>query len=85
MQTDGTLVGLSNPDAASPTFSAPGLEGVLTFQLTVTDTFELADLDNTTVTITNQAPSADAGAPQTVHSGTVILDGSGAAIPTAMP
>jgi uncharacterized repeat protein (TIGR01451 family) len=79
LQTGGTLVGLSDPTDVSPTFTAPSLEGVLTFQLTVTDTFGAVDSDTTTVTIANAAPSADAGAPQTVHAGTVTLDGSASA------
>ena len=80
-QTEGTLVALSDPTVASPTFVAPLLEGVLTFQLLVTDTFGLADLDTTTVAVGNSAPIADAGLPQTVHTGTVTLNGTGSSDP----
>ncbi|MBN1139508.1 MAG: DUF11 domain-containing protein, partial [Anaerolineae bacterium] len=79
VQTDGTPVTLSNPATASPTFTAPATMGVLTFELTVTDPFGLQDSDTTTVTVANAAPTADAGSPQTVHSGTVTLDGSASA------
>ena len=50
-QTGGTAVTLSDAGAISPTFTAPTTPGVLTFTLTVTDTFGLADSDVTTVEI----------------------------------
>jgi uncharacterized repeat protein (TIGR01451 family) len=50
-QVGGTAVTLSDPAAVNPTFTAPSTPGVLTFTLTVTDTFGLADSDTTTVTV----------------------------------
>jgi uncharacterized repeat protein (TIGR01451 family) len=51
-QTGGTAVALSSSTAVSPTFTAPSALGeMLTFTLTVTDTFGVAHSDVTTVTI----------------------------------
>jgi PKD repeat protein len=41
-QTSGTEVTLSNPTAASPTFTAPSTSGTLVFTLVVTDSYGLA-------------------------------------------
>ena len=72
-QTSGTNVTLSTTTAAKPTFTAPsGLasNATLTFRLTVTDTGALTATDTVTVTVVaasnNQAPTANAGADQTV-------------------
>jgi uncharacterized repeat protein (TIGR01451 family) len=86
VQTDGTTVTLSDDTAASPTFTAPLVEGVLTFALTVTDTFGLDDLDTTTVTVVNDAPIADAGAYQAaIPDSLVALDGAGSSDPDGDP
>ena len=50
-QIGGTTVTLSGATTVSPTFTAPGSSGVLTFSLTVTDTGNLTDTDITTVTV----------------------------------
>ena len=51
-QTGGTPVALSSSTAVSPTFTVPSVPGeMLTFTLTVTDTFGVAHSDVTTVTI----------------------------------
>ena len=82
VQTDGTAVTLSDDTAASPTFTAPLVEDVLTFSLTVTDTFDAFDSDTTTVTIVNYAPSADAGTYQmALPDSLVTLDGGGSSDP----
>jgi lysophospholipase L1-like esterase len=83
-QTAGTGVGLSDATAQSPTFTSPAdiAGGVLTFSLTVTDddgATSTADTVDITVSA-NEAPTADAGADQTVSSlETVTLDGSASA------
>jgi CSLREA domain-containing protein len=51
-QTSGPAVTLSSPTAASPSFTAPGSLGALTFQLAVTDSTGLADATPDEVTIT---------------------------------
>jgi hypothetical protein len=51
MQSGGISVTLSSSTAISPTFVAPTSTGVLTFALTVTDSFGLADTDIVTVTV----------------------------------
>ncbi len=84
-QTGGVTVTLSGATTVSPTFTAPAASGVLTFTLTVTDTGGLTDTASTIVTI-NAAPTADAGAPQTVNPGDgVTLDGSASSDPNGDP
>jgi len=51
-QTGGTSVILSNAAAVSPSFTAPSTPTVLTFTLTVTDTYGLADATPDMVVIT---------------------------------
>lgn len=84
-QIGGTAVTLSNATAISPTFTAPGGLGLLTFQLVVTDQFGLAsDPDIVTVQINaNNAPVANAGTNQSgIKPGqTVTLTGSGSLDP----
>ncbi len=78
-QTAGPAVTLSDPSAASPTFTAPGDPAVLTFTLMVTDSFGLPapEPDEVAITVNNQPPLADAGTNQTVSTMVpVMLDGS---------
>ena len=80
-QIGSPAVTLSSATAASPTFTAPAVEGdtPLTFSLTVTDSLgRPSAADTVTVTVANNtAPTADAGADQTVTEGvTVTLDAS---------
>ena len=83
---------LTGANTANPTFTAPALAAgdadlTLTFELIVTDSLGLASTaDTVTITVTapaNQAPVADAGAAQTVASGTdpVTLDGTASSDP----
>jgi hypothetical protein len=84
-QIAGPSVTLSNPQAANPTFAAPGVVGSggesLTFQLTVTDEEAEQVTDTTIVNVTlplaNRPPKADAGVDQEVEEGEpVTLNGS---------
>jgi hypothetical protein len=82
LQVQGPQVVLSDPQSATPHFTAPdvGREGAsLVFELTVTDAGGLQDTDTCAVTVTwnNIAPVADAGPDQQVAAGNeVTLDGS---------
>ncbi|MGB0715783.1 MAG: PKD domain-containing protein, partial [Phycisphaerae bacterium] len=84
-QTGGASVVLSNPGASQPMFTAP--EGVsnstLTFQVAVSDgTTTSYDTVSITVNADDDAPSASAGADQTVNEGaSVTLDASGSSDP----
>lgn len=51
-QTGGPVVTLSSTSAISPTLTAPGTTGVLTFSLIVTDSFGLADPTSDEVVVT---------------------------------
>jgi len=78
-QTSGPGVPLSNPQAAQPTFPAPPMPCVLTFDLFVTDSLGTASApDSVTITVQNQAPVANAGPDQTaIVNASVSLDGTG--------
>ncbi len=85
VQTGGAPVVLSGDTTATPSFTSPTLaigdaDAVLVFQLTVDDGIENAS-DSVTVTVRapgNTPATADAGADQTVGSGSpVALDGTG--------
>jgi len=75
-QVSGASVTLTNSSSALAGFTAPVGPAVLTFQLTVTDTFGTSGSDMVTVTV-NGSPVADAGGDQNVAGGdTVTLDGT---------
>ena len=86
--TSGTpAVTLTGPTTASPTFTAPAVSTstAFVFTLTVSDG-NLSATDTVTVTVApaaaNTAPTANAGADQSVKSGaSVTLDGSGSSDP----
>lgn len=90
-QVSGTPVVLSSSTVATPSFTAPpvGVAGeVLTFELVVGDGIDVSTPDQVQVAVTNvnNAPTADAGPPQTVAEGTtVLLDGSGSSDPDGDP
>ncbi|GAB7095057.1 hypothetical protein JCM30237_22100 [Halolamina litorea] len=83
-QTGGPDVTLSDASTATPSFTAPAVDAddTLTFEVTVSDG-EASDSDTVTVAVQNVpdepenvAPTADAGADQTVdESTTVVLSG----------
>ena len=77
-QTGGTNVTLSSATAARPTFTAPASASTLTFSLTVTAGGMTSAADTVTITVqASTAPTADAGADQTVEEGALaVLDGS---------
>ena len=80
-QTGGTTVTLSSATAASPTFTAPSVDGTLTFSLTVTDPQGLTGTDTATVTVENQAPIAVVPDQSVAKGAAVTLDGSGSSDP----
>ena len=76
-QISGPFIPLSDPSAATPSFTAPDtdVEGMtLSFRLTVTDAGGLQSTDTCIVNITwqNEAPQADAGPDQTISELTAI-------------
>jgi hypothetical protein len=81
-QKEGPPVTLSNPLDVQPTFTPPNVlesGASLTFELTITDMGDLANVDATIVNVTgdNDPPTANAGVDQTVlEKSTVTLDGS---------
>lgn len=88
-QEHGPVVALSEPTAARLVFVAPHVNGpeTLSFRVQVSDGRAASD-DKLTVTVhaVNLAPSASAGADQTVDAGsTVTLDASGSADPEHAP
>lgn len=78
LQTSGPGAPLSNPNAAQPTFQAPPMNGVLNFDLYVTDSLgTTSSPDSVTITVQNQLPVANAGPDQTVIVGSMVtLDGT---------
>ena len=84
-QTSGTSVTLSSSSAAQPSFTAPTLEygdddQILVFSLFVNNGTDDSDTDTVTITVRapdNTAPTANAGADQSVSSAaSVTLDGT---------
>ncbi len=86
VQTAGSTVTLSDPAAATPSFTAPSIgTQVLSFLLTVTDNDGLKGTDVCIVNVTdevNDAPAADAGPDQEItEGGTVTLNGANSTDP----
>ena len=77
-QVGGLPVTLINPGTVSPTFVAPNLAAILSFQLIVTDSLGASSSpDYVNVTVINSPPVANAGPDQTVNTlALVTLDGS---------
>ncbi|WP_233341561.1 PKD domain-containing protein, partial [Robiginitomaculum antarcticum] len=82
-QTGGTTVTLSDANIAMPTFPTPNADTTLVFSLIVNDGSLDSAPSTTTVNFTfvagNSAPTADAGADQTITAAggaTITLDGS---------
>jgi hypothetical protein len=86
-QTGGTLIILSDPSVAQPTFTSPLVGGgatSLTFRLTVADGLGLESTDICIVNVStgNLPPTANAGVNQTVNIGTTVtLNGSNSSDP----
>jgi len=83
-QTGGPAVTLSDPTAVMPTFTAPAGPATLTFDVMVTDQAGQTSTDSVTINVSapNIAPTANAGADQTVDSGAAVsLDGTGSTDP----
>jgi Zn-dependent metalloprotease len=78
-QTLGPAVTLTGANTQNASFTAPGTGGTtLTFRLTVTDNNGAQGIDTVNVAV-NAPPTANAGADQTVNTGTAVtLSGSGA-------
>ena len=85
IDSSGYSVSLSDSSSAQPTFTAPAVSAnaELTFELTVSDNDGAQDSATVTITILdNAAPTANAGANQSVNEGaTVELDGSASSDP----
>jgi K319-like protein/putative Ig domain-containing protein len=95
-QTSGPTVALSDPTAASPTFTAPQIAGGdpnksvdLAFHLVVSDGCGGSGASDTTVHVANipHSPTAMATGPATANEGgnTVTLDGTGSSDPDGDP
>ena len=82
--TGPLAISLTDADTAAASFTAPSVAAITPyeFRLTVTDSGGLSDVDTVLVTVVpavaNRAPTADAGADQTVSAGALVtLAGSG--------
>jgi len=72
---------IANPDQAQANFT-PDISGVYVLQLTVTDVESATDIDTVSITAVNQAPTADAGADDSVQNlNEICLDGSSSSDP----
>jgi C1A family cysteine protease len=87
-RVSGPTVSLSGANTAQPSFTAPNLttasDATLVFELTVTDNDDLTASDRVRVTVTwsNDAPTARAGADDEVVEGAQVnLDGTASADP----
>ena len=85
-QISGTVVTLSDENAAQPTFTAPDVDynETLRFRLTMSDDmgFQASDTVSVNVLWENQPPMADATSDRFVYPGSeVLLDGSGSSDP----
>ena len=86
VDSSGHTISLSNPDTATPSFTAPNpvaADTNLIFQLTVTDSLGKSSDANVTITVIyNTPPNATAGANQSVDENQVVqLNGSGSSDP----
>ncbi len=76
-QLSGAGVLLSDATAPSPTFTAPATKDALVFRLTVDDGDITSAPSDVTITINNNAPTANADDDQSVEGGSLVtLDGS---------
>jgi len=85
-QTSGPQVILINPTSPNPVFVAPNVTTVVTFQVVITNIQNISTTEIVTVDIVavdeNLPPTANAGQPQTVTTGsTVTLNGSASSDP----
>jgi hypothetical protein len=86
-QTSGAAVQLSNSSAMTPTFTAPALDGVLTFSLVVSNGVVASNATSVSVTVKAPlVPFAVCGGTQTVVAGaSVTLSGAGSSDPQLLP
>lgn len=86
-QVSGTAVTLTNPTTVSPSYTAPSVEGLQVFRVTVTDPDGLTATDDVTIAIAD--PSHGAGstppAPPAFKSVTTATSGSGTAPAIVLP
>jgi len=82
-------VSLSDPSAVQPTFTAPSTPGLLTFTLTITDSFGLADTDETVVAVSLPVLGILKSGPAVVEPGapltyTLVVSNTGAVAATSL-